>query len=77
MTALFDVGTSTCKHSYRAHHAMGYLCRRLVVIRSVNYVSLRKGRAGRNSYGSVAFDPASGDRHVCVLWCDAPASRKH
>ena len=76
MTALLDYGKPTGKYSDRPSHVVGDLHRRRLAVRPVHHVSVCAGRARRNSYGSTSCDPASGDRHVCVLWSDASAARK-
>ena len=76
MTALSDDRTPTGKHSDRRNHALGDLHRRCLAVRPIHHVSVCAGRARRNSYGSTSCNPASGDRHVCVLWGDASATRK-
>ena len=76
MTALLDYGTPTGKYSDRPNHFVGDLHRCRLAVRPVHHVSVCAGRAGRNSYGSTACDPASGYRHVCVLWGNASAARK-
>ena len=76
MTTLRDDGTRNSKHSNRANHVVGDLRCRRVAFRPVDHFSLCTSGTGRNSYGSVACDPASRDRHICVLWGDASAARK-